>query len=366
MLNNLKIKNYRLFKDFEIPALANVNLIVGENNSGKSSLLEAIHLLTSDDVRSSLFHLLKERGEYISSVSNSRFEENKISAYQIAHIFYNHLLKIRQTIKIFDNDNKHLNLQIALFNAGDAQQLENAQEVSIPRYEIDDGDKGIWFKHSQLDVSEAMYLNTDDLVPAHNIRTSRMFPSKTTLSKFISTNYLGYDELSVLWDHITLTPKEDKIIEALQILEPSVNRISFTSSQTSNSGILLRLDNQEKPIPLGSMGDGMRRILTIAASLVNVSGGTLLIDEIDTGLYYVTLVDMWKLILKTAQKEKVQVFATTHSNDCIKAFTQALNEFEKPEFGKLIRLDKKDEGITATSYMADELHIAVEQDIEVR
>ncbi|MCP4140552.1 MAG: AAA family ATPase [Chloroflexi bacterium] len=60
MLKNLTIRNYRVFKEFEISSLANVNLIVGTNNSGKSSLLEAIHLLMGEDVRSSLLHLMKE------------------------------------------------------------------------------------------------------------------------------------------------------------------------------------------------------------------------------------------------------------------------------------------------------------------
>ena len=186
------------------------------------------------------------------------------------------------------------------------------------------------------------------------------------ISKLITTNHLGYDELAILWDDITLTSKEDKIVEALQILEPKVNRLSFTSRQTSNSGVLLRLDNQDEPIPLGSMGDGMRRILAIIASLVNVGDGTFLVDEIDTGLYYATLKNMWKLIFQTASKQDAQVFATTHSWDCVKAFQEALVEFKNPDFGRLIRIEKINEQIKEVPYSINELSIAVKQDIEVR
>jgi predicted ATP-dependent endonuclease of OLD family len=80
---------------------------------------------------------------------------------------------------------------------------------------------------------------------------------------------------------------------------------------------------QRDPIPLGSMGDGMRRILTLAMCAVNVENGFLLIDEIDTGLYYEVQADMWRLILETAQRLDVQVFATTHSWDCVSAFQEA-------------------------------------------
>jgi AAA15 family ATPase/GTPase len=106
--------------------------------------------------------------------------------------------------------------------------------------------------------------------------------------------------------------------------------------------------------------------LAIVASLVSVGKGTLLVDEIDTGLYYAVLKDMWKLILETAQKQNAQVFATTHSWDCVKAFQQALDEFQNPEFGRLIRLERIDNQIKTVPYLADELGIAVEQGIEVR
>ena len=185
-------------------------------------------------------------------------------------------------------------------------------------------------------------------------------------ARFLTTRYLGYDELALLWDEITLTPKEDRVVEALQILEPSVRRISFTSRQTSNSGILLKLAGQDEPVPLGSMGDGMRRILALIASLVTVEGGVLLVDEIDTGLYYGVLTDMWRMLLETAARLKVQVFATTHSLDCVRSFQDALANRAESDIGLLIRLEREGDDIKAITYTKDELAIAVQQGIEVR
>jgi AAA15 family ATPase/GTPase len=162
-----------------------------------------------------------------------------------------------------------------------------------------------------------------------------------------------------------LTPSEDKVIEALQLLEPRVERIAFTGRQTSNSGIKIKLKDQQHPLPLGSMGDGMRRILGIATSLVSVEDGTLLIDEIDTGLYYSTLTDMWKLVLETAQRLNAQVFATTHSWDCVRSFQEAL-DVNAEGTGQLIRLERKGQDIVPTVYTKEELDIAIEQGIEVR
>ncbi len=376
MLHNLIIEKYRLFEYFKITSLAKVNLIVGTNNSGKSSLLEAIHLLTSDDVRSSLIYLLNERGEFVSGAIDPRLERGTRGGYQVFHIFHERLQKLGQTIRISSNNSQNINLKIALLEAKedhipDPRQISLFPDKDDTEIEIDEQVGYLVFEHSRFESETSrisMRLEADGLVSARPY--SRTYLRKSSLpsgdSKLITTNCLGYGELAILWDKITLTPKEDKVVEALQILEPNVNRISFTSSQTSNSGILLRLDDQEEPIPLGSMGDGMRRILATVASLVSVGKGTLLVDEIDTGLYYAILKDMWRLILETAYKQNAQVFATTHSWDCVKAFQQALSEFQDSEFGRLIRLERIDNQIKAVPYLANELSIAIEQDIEVR
>ena len=374
MLHNLIIEKYRLFEYFEVTSLAMVNLIVGTNNSGKSSLLEAIHLLTSNDIRSSLMYLLNERGEYVSGTTDPRLERGTRGGYQVSHIFHERLQKLGQTIRISSNNSQSIDLKIALLETKDAHIPYLNQPLLFPDeddVEIDEQFGYLIFEHSGFESETSrvsMRLEADGLVSARPYPRTHLRKTSPPLraSKLITTNYLGYDELAILWDRITLTPKEDKVVEALRILEPNVNRISFTSSRTPNSGVLLRLDDQEEPIPLGSMGDGMRRILATVASLVSVGDGTLLVDEIDTGLYYAVLKDMWRLILETAHKQNAQVFATTHSWDCVKAFQQALDEFHDSEFGRLIRLERIDNQIKAVPYLADELSIAIEQDIEVR
>lgn len=152
----------------------------------------------------------------------------------------------------------------------------------------------------------------------------------------------------------------------MQILEPTVERINFTSRQTFNSGILLKLRGQDDPVPLGSMGEGMRRILSLVMAAVTVKNGFLLVDEIDTGLYYDTQTDMWRLLLEIAQRLNVQVFATTHSWDCICAFQEALAQLEDSSVGKLFRLSLRDDNIRSVAYTSDELAIAVPHSIEVR
>jgi AAA15 family ATPase/GTPase len=114
------------------------------------------------------------------------------------------------------------------------------------------------------------------------------------------------------------------------------------------------------------MGDGMRRILAYTASLVSAENGVVLVDEIDTGLHYSVQTDMWRLVLETAEALNVQVFATTHSWDCIEAFQEAMAEEGWPERGQLLRVSRDGDATRAVLYSGEELAIATAQEIEVR
>ncbi len=308
MITDITIKNYRAFANFEVDKIARVNLIVGANNAGKTSLLEAIFLLESQDPIGGISRILDARGEVDRTVELSG---SRIKNYPISHLFYNHLVEDGKSILI-----------------------ENHILVT---------EDGLW-----------------------NGQSLRAVRSIESLVKFVPTNHLDSVDLARMWDKVSLTPAEDQVVEALKILEPKAERLSFQSQVSANSGIIVKMSDQPKPVPLGSMGEGMRRILTIAMSLVSVNNGTLLIDEIDTGLYYDTLVDMWRLVIETTIKQDAQVFATTHSWDCVRAFQEALQLTSDKNAGCLLRLDKVANDITATKYSPAELKIAVSQAIEVR
>lgn len=369
MMRSLTINNYRLFENFRINQTARVNLVVGTNNSGKSSLLEAIYLLASEDVTSSLFYILDERGEFVSRSPDVRYDKGLPGGYQVSHIFHGHSLRSGQTATIQSDAGRNALLDISLREFRTAREKDTVQLTLLDDDELEAESRvqALVFEHTRdgLELNREILRTTDD-----GLLTSRYYSRKIVSpiqsARLITTNYLSYDELAVLWDNITLTPREESVVEALRILEPKVDRISFTSRQTSNSGILLKLKGEIDPIPLGSMGDGMRRVLATIASLVSVEGGTLLVDEIDTGLYYGVLTDMWRLILETSSRINAQVFATTHSWDCVRAFQQALKVSSDRNAGLLIRLERHDERIQAVSYSPSELDIAIKQGIEVR
>jgi len=114
------------------------------------------------------------------------------------------------------------------------------------------------------------------------------------------------------------------------------------------------------------LGDGINRVLTIILALINSDNGFLLIDEFENGLHYSVQEKLWSIIFELSKKLNVQVFVTTHSNDCIKSFENVLSKEENSQLGQMIRLDNINGEIHQVTFNVDELNIAVDNNIEMR
>ncbi len=128
---------------------------------------------------------------------------------------------------------------------------------------------------------------------------------------------------------------------------------------------MVKVKGVDYQVPLRSLGDGAMRTYAVALALAKSSGGFLLIDEAENGIHHSVQAKFWKMVLQTAQRNNVQVLATTHSWDCVTGFAQAANELEDVE-GLLVRLERPPAGLRVFSYDESRLNAAVKYDIEVR
>jgi AAA15 family ATPase/GTPase len=166
-------------------------------------------------------------------------------------------------------------------------------------------------------------------LPLDRLQTGRFgFGNAGTKESFqyIGTESIDRETNGTLWDNITLTDKENFVIDALRIIEPSTDRIAFIESVRSERIAVIKTKSNSNIVPLRSSGDGINRVLTIILGMVNCDNGYFLLDEFENGLHYTVQEKLWKIIFELAEKLDVQVFATTHSNDCIAAFQQVLND----------------------------------------
>ncbi len=187
--------------------------------------------------------------------------------------------------------------------------------------------------------------------------------NKSPLIRFISSSALSIEEVITLYNEIVLTDEENLVIEALQTIEPTIERIAPIAS--SRGGMVVKCSDQPERLPIGSMGDGLWRMLGLSLALAGTAGGTLFIDEIDTGLHYTVLERMWLLITKAAARLDVQVFATSHNRDCYEALANVvLHNCDVTGDVSIHRIEKGRS--KSVPFTGEEMVIAAERGIEVR
>ena len=367
MLDSLIVQNYRNLKEVRIHSLGQINLITGKNNTGKTTLLEAIAIYASKADISILEELLIRRGEnLIESPKSYGSNYQKI----FSSLFTN-------TITEF---NAETNISIGTIENGELS-IPNAVSIKFVRFsdKLEDSPNGGWKLHRNIIENnnfqkfdtiksglETRAGNHSFVIPFDGTMLYTGFTGMTKNVQFIRSWYQNKEENSKQWDNIIFTEKETVVIDALKIIEPNTERLAFIENGSGQRNAVIKLSNSTNVLPIQSMGDGMNRILSIILALVNSENGFLLIDEFENGLHHTVQKNLWNLIFQTATKLNVQVFATTHSDECIRSYENILNHPESQFSGNLIRLENKNGMIHSVEFSKEELTIVTENQMEVR
>lgn len=114
------------------------------------------------------------------------------------------------------------------------------------------------------------------------------------------------------------------------------------------------------------LGGGFQMMLSIALLMMTVRDGVFLFDEVDSTIHYTLLPQFWGNVSKLAAETNGQVFAVTHSRECIGTAVAGLRDIGKLNDLGYFRLEEKLEDIRSISYMGDELAEALASDWEIR
>lgn len=349
MISKLEIQNFRLFTDFQIDGLARVNLFVGLNNSGKSTLLEAIYLLANSGTPDTLAHLWGRRREMVSLRLNESTPEGGFSELQ----------------RLFHRSNGD-SVERAEIKSTDSSGAK--RYISIHSQYEDDHSDGVKVISSENEDYVIDMYGMVRKTPGEGANgRGQAQRSQSQNAYWLTTRHLEYSEILRLWNTIKENSEKRQYVHRfLHCIEPDLLAVGFTSSVFSDPVITFTLEtNGSVTIPIGNMGGGMRAILGVALSLLASESGILLVDEIDSGLHHTALVKMWEQLLEAAQRFNIQVFATAHSWDCVKAFSMALQK-TSDKAGALFRLEPIEDQIRVVDYTPEMIAIAVQRVIEVR
>ena len=162
---------------------------------------------------------------------------------------------------------------------------------------------------------------------------------------------------------LDMTEGVDNLLEALKIVEPRLKRL--TTIFSAGVPMIYGDIGLGRMFPLALMGDGLGRLTSLLLAIANAPGGVVLVDEIENGLHHSILSKVWQAIGDAARRFDTQVFATTHSFECIRAAHQAFEESDGYDF-RLHRLERVGDVIRAVTYDQESLGAAMKADLEVR
>jgi AAA15 family ATPase/GTPase len=381
MLKSFQISNFRLFQHLEIGRLNRVNLIVGKNNAGKSTFLEAVSLYASNASPSVFIDLVESRQE--NWVSEAQPQSQNFTGNSVRHLFFGHKLpKIgEQGILMGEvSSNTKIHVSAAAYqNKSDDEDTVRKIRISGVQLDLFDEDPSsfeVFLVAEEGERTRRLFrLDGEDMRSIRRNTALRLYQRQDIEPKLIcqvvSTGNMSNRKLAALWDLTSLTNLESDVISSLGIIDHRVSGVAFVEDinqnqkRTGENRIpLIKLEGIDEPLPLKSMGDGMTRLFHIIVALVNAQNGLLLIDEFENGLHWSVQPSVWDIVFQLAEKLNVQVFATTHSRDCVQGFDSAWNKY--PTLGAFFRLDAKDGSIRSTEYTAETLTDAIDMDVEVR
>ena len=326
-IRNIEIKNFKLFKDFKAEGFGRVNLIGGKNNVGKTAFMEALELnITSLDVFSLAFSLSKLVRRRQHRYFELDFLHNDSSDMQIntnikkiAVKYYN-----EQSEPSYYNtlDNNNLNLE---YEPSLKLTVNNNEKVFSVNRIID---RPIMMRKPS-GAQDEMYAN------------------------FISSTTTEERDIAILYGKLVDLNKEDFLNTSLKLFDKNI--IALKQKATERDVVLkLSLENQEFPVLLSSLGEGVNRYIAILSAIWASKDGFLFIDEIENGIHNTNYDKLWKVILKTSKEANVQIFATTHSKECIESYARVARKLEDNEIG-FIELGRNKKGAIDSVVMDSEM-----------
>lgn len=360
MFKSFQVKNFRCFKDLTIGPLERVNLIAGKNNVGKSALLEALLLFHRYDSPAEAVLITRRRGLF--GLSSKDYVESLF-----------HGFNVRQDIQM-EAEKSSTSKRVLSMGIGESSSstipsdlgrevVESKGEFSgrvadryIPTY-------AITYVNQLNDGKKTKYVakvNADGVISQTRAEHLELPPCVFVLSRQMGDQ----SHLAEALSELTERKETELLIEALQVIEPRLVELRILQ-KGKYAVIYADTQGSERLMPVALLGEGMSRLLSVVLGVASARQGLLLVDEIENGLHYSVMTKVWKAIASAARTFDVQVFATTHSDECIRAAHEAFSEGDTYDF-RLHRLDSIKGEIESVTYDQDTLAFALEQGWEVR
>lgn len=332
-LNMFTIERFRGIQDLRLENLGQINLFIGDNNSGKTSVLEALSIY-SDPLNGRKWQEVSSLREVLTSVSPTTRMQRLNLVDRLTWLFpqsENH------------GNNKSSEIRLAALDFKPLQHMAaNYAKFLIPmparqQYLITEGKgKSEEMEVMQIDVSITSSPEQPSLFDLPEVRQEMLlFPEQRFLPSDVKSKraVLAAQLISPfshrlsslqpqLWTRVVEANLKDPTLELLRSYDQRIQDIDLIFPDERQ--LFLSVKHQQLGrAPLSTFGDGLRRIFTLATAIPRCRNGMLLVDELEIAIHTKALKRTFLWLINSCLQHNVQLFATTHSLEAIDALLDA-------------------------------------------
>ncbi|WQW41277.1 ATP/GTP-binding protein [Helicobacter pylori] len=360
MIQSVRIKNFKNFKNTQIDGFTKLNIITGQNNAGKSNLLEALYYLVGKSMHpcTNVLEIYDNiRKEPLTSESKSL-------------MFYGLDTEKKIQITTTLDNNQTLDLQIK-FIASENQKViesqiiptaEQTQMLSQLNFTLKKNNEEIYNDH--LNIAKVPNFPPIPNQSGYNRQFKNFDPNQLQkLLPFESATIIPSDVAYRQAHMIQAVSKicsnnqlEEELNKHLNQFDNNIQSISFNT----NNQLKLKVKNIKEKIPLSVFGDGLIKYLYIVSAFMADNAKMIYIDEVENGLHFSRMRLLLKNIIDFINDNKngnLQVFMTTHNQEFIEILDQVIREKDFVHQTKLFCLEQYDGSIVAEPYYGENLSL---------
>ncbi len=347
MITSLEIKNYKCFKEITLPNLSRINLFSGSNSVGKSAILEAIWL---------------NNGYYNPHVEFQTYTFRGFTTFQKDNL-------MKDLFHNFTYSNK-----IILICKGETDiycRSHTIESFDLESFSTDNGKDGTSFDST---LRNQKGIKTTTNIKNHDSESTQLYfkgdelvaqKARELIANSIYVQSKGSDFNEEEFDAYTLLSEEGKkklLVTALQEFDPYFEGIEI-GSKGGKKYFQIKVSYLQQAIPMNFLGNGIVHLMHCILAIIRAKSGSVMVDEIENGIYHENLGIIWTQLHKLAEKFNVQIFASTHSYECIR---EAHNALKGKDALKVFRLQRSDSDIEAIEYNEESLGASLKFNMEIR
>lgn len=303
----INIEKYKCFEDFSAEGFKRVNLISGKNNVGKTALMEALDInVSAESVQFVLAWL------YIVQRRRQKVDE------------------------VFESIDKEKAFKWVLNQAGSVAIESNIHSLS--------------FEYDDSGVTKIYKIT----VNGHDLPISEKEMDISSIIKNISepnriacyVSSLGDSQKDIIMSFSAIQVKDQEIEVNKQIkhFDNSIENVKIIGDSIQCK---VMQGGEFVYRSISEFGDGLRHFLAIIADIFMSENGYLFIDELDNGVHYSSLDQLWEIILNLSKELNVQVFATTHSRECIESYCRVAEKLKEKDISFITLVRNKEKAVKA-------------------